>query len=841
MPSQIFFRRLFILLFVIVFQFFQIPISKSAETCPRFFKHNGLDQHKSIEIELNLDERITLLLSDKDGTLVASSKNPNGKTQIQKIIIPMKGAAEFHRYNALMNNQEDLQAFDHLKVLILRNQDQFSWWVSFHRWPNKFPGGQNQLPEFTLFFDHQSGQTNCFDHDLTPGEFGLASGASFQRVIHLYGGPKGAPIPLQLNGIREKLATLPTLSVIPKTFDNMGSADYAGGNFDGFTGLSYIRDKNQNERVLAEILNPGVLSEIFFQPDFPSNQATDLPQLLRFFFNGKISPIYKGIAGEFFSGGGKAPFEKPFSRAANGGFAGFKPLPFRKLIVTSESTNQVPSSTFHGFKYTEGMGPFDFDQDQWAKLLKFPTQIPFNPIENQIYEIIKVDIPENTKGKIFPVIEYFESGFLSSLEVSVDDLLSLRETRLKIRFDGRLDSVDVPLGALFGTFRSFYPINAALFSLDPINRKGKSYFPMPYNDSVELELLNTTDRAKSIEFKIGKKKGNYPKPFGYFTAKEAKGMPIEGRDFVVFDIEGTGKFVGGVEEQLISFDRISRNIYYQEGDARLFIDEGNHPDLHDEGSEDRALWGWYGTAMDRQFSESITGMSGAQIEKQGGIFFIRRNQYWLNEILFPHYFYENARFQFESGPYNNQQPDLFDVVPFVYLNDQKCMSESQTLNLGVEASRVNFQYRQQTEPLIPISVTSQYMNEKAFSKAKFHNVFTQNGLLLKGKADFIAILPKDALGIEIRARIPRFEFKPSRARIYIDGYFAGYLNNPWMQRDDDLSNPSEPRLMTRFAEVSLRSTHLIAGKNQITISIEPEGKTKWPAFSYRLGYLKDCH
>src|SRR5690606_1843976 len=153
-------------------------------------------------------------------------------------------------------------------------------------------------------------------------------------------------------------------------------------------------------------------------------------------------------------------------------------------------------------------------------------------------------------------------------------------------------TVDAPLGEFFGSGLGLYPVRSLMFGMDPATKTLRAWWPMPYAESVTVELFNgsahvlegvqsTTAVSDDPSWKQRLDAGEVGRFHGT-TNREA--TPL-GRDHGFLDTTGAGRVVGVVQtvEGRVATGKIRA---YLEGDERLFVDGSASPDVHGTGTED---------------------------------------------------------------------------------------------------------------------------------------------------------------------------------------------------------------------------------------------------------------
>ena len=171
----------------------------------------------------------------------------------------------------------------------------------------------------------------------------------------------------------------------------------------------------------------------------------------------------------------------------------------------------------------------------------------------------------------------------------------LAKTRIKIYWDGEaVPSVDAPLGAFFGSYAGAAPTRSLMFGMDPEAHTFYSYFPMPYDSNVKIELENGSGVAiSSVAFNIATNSTKFGAE--KFHATFNKQEPVEtGKDYKLLEASGKGQVVGSILFMHgLPYLDIDRAKGFLEGDERFHIDGSQAPSIYGTGTEDYFNSGFY--------------------------------------------------------------------------------------------------------------------------------------------------------------------------------------------------------------------------------------------------------
>ncbi|MBL8132331.1 MAG: DUF2961 domain-containing protein [Anaerolineae bacterium] len=198
-----------------------------------------------------------------------------------------------------------------------------------------------------------------------------------------------------------------------------------------------------------------------------------------------------------------------------------------------------------------------------------------------------------------------------------EDKYALRKVLLRMYWDGEsTPSVETPLGDFFGMGHSMTRNFVSLpLQMSPENgRAFNCWFPMPFQSSARIEVVNEADKKLNFYFYVDYE--GYPAEtrlddYGRFHAQWRRVNPTPGwadpavrwennrdamfeswrtpnltgeNNYVILEAEGRGHYVGCH----LDIDCFSRqaNDWYGEGDDMIFIDGEPLPSLYGTGTED---------------------------------------------------------------------------------------------------------------------------------------------------------------------------------------------------------------------------------------------------------------
>jgi hypothetical protein len=176
--------------------------------------------------------------------------------------------------------------------------------------------------------------------------------------------------------------------------------------------------------------------------------------------------------------------------------------------------------------------------------------------------------------------------------IASPDTYFLRRILLRVYWDGETSpSIEVPIGDFFGT--GFLYKHYVTPFLGMSSGGYYSYFPMPFNRSARVEIVNETGREiQSFYYNIDYHQLTEPlaPSVAYFHAswrREPRTTP--GKDYLLLDARGEGH-LAGVSMSMQSYDNDTQ---FLEGDEKFYIDGEKRPSIVGTGTEDYFNSGWY--------------------------------------------------------------------------------------------------------------------------------------------------------------------------------------------------------------------------------------------------------
>jgi hypothetical protein len=457
------------------------------------------------------------------------------------------------------------------------------------------------------------------------------------------------------------LTTLPvfldsTICAQTSTFDT------TWGNDDGFSGrYSYLKRNEDGSLIIFDVRGGGVINRIW--------TPTPTADTLDFFINDTLKPAFSLCYLDLFSGK-QYPFIAPLCGNQLGGFYCYMPIPFEKCcrIVSRGKKEQFHQIQYRLYEKGSKIRSFSTDLTTeekealnkinvlWTNEERSPTD--FYPDKLSVSS--KQSILD--KGKAETIFESAKGGRILGIELSPASAFEglNKNTDIRITWDGESNpAVFCPVADFFGYAFGSESMRSLL--LGSRNNKAYCYFPMPFDKSAKIELVQRGSAAAApleVEATIwySSEKRYSGREGKFYAAWEKMTREQSGRPHTFADLKGKGHYVGTLlQAQGL---KAGMTIFF-EGDDSTSIDGSFR--LHGTGSEDYFNGGWY-AMMDRwddKMSLPIHGSLGYSLPfcRTGGYRF-----YLADKLSFEKSFYHSI----EHGPVKNNFPADYTSLGLYY-------------------------------------------------------------------------------------------------------------------------------------------------------------------------------
>jgi hypothetical protein len=238
-------------------------------------------------------------------------------------------------------------------------------------------------------------------------------------------------------------------------------------------------------------------------------------------------------------------------------------------------------------------------QNQFDNILS-PSRLPYLK-ESRLIQLSSADTTGGNNdfiavapGATAVIADVKGPGVIVNMWVTIasPDKYFLRRILLRMYWDGeKSPSVEVPVGDFFGTGFQYKHYVTPFLGMS--SGGYYCYFPMPFNSSARVEVVNQTGQEiNSLYYHVDYQKLSHPlePEVAYFHAswrREPRTDP--NKPYLVLSAEGKGHLVG-VNMNMQSYDN---DMQYLEGDELVYVDGEKKPSVSGTGTEDYFNSGWY--------------------------------------------------------------------------------------------------------------------------------------------------------------------------------------------------------------------------------------------------------
>jgi len=466
-----------------------------------------------------------------------------------------------------------------------------------------------------------------------------------------------------------ELKSFSDISLLPEyrsgTFcAQVSSWDTTGGNDDGFGGTySFLRKDENGSLVIFDQRGSGVINRIW--------TPTPTEDTLDFFIDNDEKPAFSIRFIDLFSGD-QYPFVLPLCGNQLGGYYCYLPVTFKKncKIIFRGKRIQFHQIQYRLYEPGAKVKSFSPDlNDQEKEALKTIAGL-WNKEEKKVSDFHQGKISEKSgqfeirPGEKVTVFRHKKGGRILGLEIEPSGSFEgiIKSTDIRIIWDGEKNpAIYCPVADFFGY--AFGKASVQSLLLGSRGQMNYCYFPMPFDKSATIELVNRRNESSSTNpfqvlvrvFYSDEKRD--PQAEGKFYTcwnKIKKSTP--GVPHIFLDIEGKGHYAGTI---LQAQGLQAGMTYFFEGDDSTSIDGSFR--IHGTGSEDYFNGGWY-ALMDRWDGKMSLPMHGSL---DYSLPFCRTGGYRLyisDKLSFEKSFYMSI----EHGPSGNKFPVDYTSLALYY-------------------------------------------------------------------------------------------------------------------------------------------------------------------------------
>ncbi len=514
--------------------------------------------------------------------------------------------------------------------------------------------------------------------------------------------------------------------------------------------------------------------------------------ILKFYFDGEESPRYTLKQIDFYQG--KHPlFPPPLVSYEKRGMWGerpyagnsFVPIPFEKWLKISV---QGESRFFHIihelYPYKTPIKTFTGKEDREALIHGFQHlgESPLSDEGMQLYES-STEIIEPGQSQSLLRLGGTE-GIIRKIVIEADGSHEFfQDTLLRMRWDSHTHwDVHSRTGIFFGSAVEADEMRSLPLRVEHVENgrvRLSCYFPMPFWEQAEVEWINLSHhRLAPLHARVFVDKNPISPQEGlYFTTLYREGETTYSRDWLLFEGQGTGWYVGTVQSM--------QQAHYCEGDEHFYLDGALSPQINGTGSEDYYLaCFWPNVDFDTPF-----GCVVGDITKKGGgdmvgAYYVP-SCYSRFHLEAPIPFYASINACIQHGGLSHILSN-YKSLSFCYMRHKPSLEKTDFLNVGNPVSEKAHAYQAtQSSSAIRLDAHPEGENFKIMQTGigRYHSV---------GNITFRIAVDPDNNGVRLRRRIDQANLG-QRAQVFINGQYAGTwyhgYHNPhlrWYDSDFDI-------------------------------------------------------
>ncbi|WP_040713023.1 DUF2961 domain-containing protein [Nocardia takedensis] len=539
------------------------------------------------------------------------------------------------------------------------------------------------------------------------------------------------------------------------------SYDRAGSNKD-FN--QYLGTDSHGDHIILDVEGPGVVYRLWFT-GFPPEPFPGPELYIRIYLDGSSTARPRPLA-EIFSGA-TAPFEDPLVDAAGKALTSYLPIPFgRSIRITTNAAPFSADGSTDGFFYNIGYHLYGADTvvRTWterediaaAKTVWEKTESGEHPSpsEGATTTSRETTLPAHHTEVL---AELRGPGTVESLRVYVGWPLveeALLDIAVRMWWDDFPEAaVDAPIGMFFalGMFGGVVNARSMVAGVDP---DGWLYchFPMPFLRRARIALINRMNRATELKYSIRTIPLSSDAPdIGYFRTSYRLHSSQPQQSMELLDIRGAGHLVGTV----VSLAG-PRDLFYLEGDERIYIDGARTAAIHGTGTEDFFNGAWY--FRDGAFNRPLHGCTTKSTEN--GL--VSAYRLFIHDAV-P--FRSRLKLTLEHGG-DNEVPVTAWTLAYFYHQPVLRSWQVDAIVLADASSRTAHDYRIEGDQTWMGKVTANFEGDYARIE------HTDSGYAHRGRSRFTLAVPPHNTGVVLR-RLSNLRIADQKARVSVDSVTVG--------------------------------------------------------------------
>jgi hypothetical protein len=608
-------------------------------------------------------------------------------------------------------------------------------------------------------------------------------------------------------------STLPYFKADGTDYYDSSSHDPTGDNGD--FGHDLYQDPSNGDNVLLDVKGPGEIDGIWF-----TNYSPTAP--LYIYFDGSSTPAVNTTLGNLLDGA-NAPFVQPLVGYSNAsdtddgmGRSGYfmdLPMEFAKSVKV-EMTGGVGYYNIYYRTFATSTGVTTFDPTATDSNYQSPSAAA------ALWSNTTVD-PKSTAGNIgfsgtasigvwasSTIANITGVGSVNSIKFQIasssNNDATLDNVWVEMYFDGQATPSYAPFDMFFA--ESEYGTTHAL----PVGKDASGtyycYFPMPYDQSAKIVLVNQNGYAVNLAYQVQYNTAPYlglGNSAGYFNAyyNDSSITPlVAGQNYEILNVTSTkGQYVGMVYSAPYGS--------YLEGNTEVYVDGSLTPQIQGTGTED-----WFDGAYYFQDGPFTQATHGVTIFPASSSIYAYR--FDLND---PISFNNSITLGMLHGPVNNTGGTVSSLA-YYYALPSSGITLTDTLAVGISTARTSHEYTVNGEVSTP---TNSYYYEGE-ADGYYGPLITDTGDTMTRNTQFTMAVNPANNGVKLRRRMD-YSVLNQKAEVYVNGALVGTWydagqNTTLSWRDSDFEIPA---ILTQ-------------GQSSLNINIDYDntGGTAWTEYDY---------
>lgn len=359
----------------------------------------------------------------------------------------------------------------------------------------------------------------------------------------------------------------------------MASSYDRTGNNNDWNYYEWPEGEVSTERVcrIKTIYGPGVIYR-FWMPHVMANDG----YVVKMFFDNDSTLLIDTWSNVLFNGG-FSYFDEPMITTVAGGQVCYEIIPFKqRVIIETVNHQEISFADRHYYQYSYMTYPPGTDVNSFSSTLSAQDQNDRNAVvsifENagqnpagQSATAIDVNIATTVIDSNLVLLDVNGPGVVRELRLQMPDAndAELAGLNLQVFYDGDANSaIDIPVMYFFGVGKQRADYNSLPLGAD--TNGFYCYWPMPFRESIIIQLCNTTANpvtidAAQVEYELKQLEHHTC----YLHAAENYTVKTTGKIYHnILDTNGIGHYVG----DFVYLDQDYDSFWMLEGDDVIYTD-----------------------------------------------------------------------------------------------------------------------------------------------------------------------------------------------------------------------------------------------------------------------------